>query len=124
MTAADRIASRIAEIWKDPIHGGFQHLSSLFKVTLFIVLTMGILKIFGFNMSALFAGLGIGGLAIGLALQATLKDMLGSMILIADHPIKCGDYVNVGMGYAWAPSRGYDGTMLSYAYDTILQLKN
>ena len=111
MTAADRIASRIAEIWKDPIHGGFQHLSSLFKVTLFIVLTMGILKIFGFNMSALFAGLGIGGLAIGLALQATLKDILGSMILIADHPIKCGDYVNVGMGYAWAPSRGYDGTV-------------
>lgn len=111
MNAADRIASQIAEIWNDPIHGGFQHLSSLFKVTLSIILAIGILIIFGFNVSALFAGLGIGGLAIGLAMQALLKDILGSMILIADHPIKCGDYINVGMGYAWAPSGGYDGTV-------------
>ena len=42
------------------------------------------------------AGIGIGGLAIGLAVQDTLKSYLGSLSFVADPPFHVGDHVRFG----------------------------
>ncbi|MCS6819501.1 MAG: mechanosensitive ion channel family protein, partial [Chitinophagales bacterium] len=47
----------------------------------------------GFNVGALIAGLGIGGLALALASQDTVKNMFGGMILYLDKPFQVGDRV-------------------------------
>ncbi len=47
----------------------------------------------GFDVAALIAGLGIGGLAIALASQDTVKNMFGGIILFLDKPFKIGDRV-------------------------------
>lgn len=47
----------------------------------------------GFDVGALIAGLGIGGLALALAAQDTVKNMLGGLILYLDKPFKVGDRI-------------------------------
>ena len=46
------------------------------------------LSFFGIDTSSLVAGLGVGGLTVGLALQSTLKDMFGTAAIMADEPFK------------------------------------
>ena len=50
----------------------------------------------GFKISAIIAGLGIGGVAVALAAQAILKDLFSYFSIIFDQPFKIGDFVIVG----------------------------
>jgi MscS family membrane protein len=43
--------------------------------------------------SAIFAGLGAGGLAVGLAAQDTIKNLFGSVMIFADRPFELGDRI-------------------------------
>ena len=52
-----------------------------------------ILDNFGFKISAVIAGLGIGGVAVALAAQAILKDLFSYFSIIFDHPFKIGDFI-------------------------------
>jgi MscS family membrane protein len=47
----------------------------------------------GFDVAALVAGLGIGGLALALASQDTVKNIIGGLIIILDKPFKIGDRI-------------------------------
>ena len=50
----------------------------------------------GFNISAVVAGLGIGGIAIALAAQAILGDLFSYFVIFFDRPFEVGDFINVG----------------------------
>lgn len=50
----------------------------------------------GFNVTALIAGLGIGGIAVALALQNILGDLFASMAIVLDKPFQVGDFIIVG----------------------------
>jgi small-conductance mechanosensitive channel len=50
----------------------------------------------GFKISAVIAGLGIGGVAVALAAQTILKDLFSYFCILFDHPFKVGDFVIVG----------------------------
>jgi len=47
-------------------------------------------------LTSLIAGLGVGGLAVALAAQETLKNFLGSLALLGDKPFEIGDRIVVG----------------------------
>lgn len=49
----------------------------------------------GFNISAIVAGLGIGGIAIALAAQAILGDLFSYFVIFFDRPFEIGDYITV-----------------------------
>lgn len=49
----------------------------------------------GFDVGALIAGLGIGGLALALASQDTVKNIIGGLIIILDKPFKIGDRIMI-----------------------------
>jgi len=64
-----------------------------------LVVTLAILvivAIFGFNLTTILAGLGIGGIAIALAAQKTLENLLGGVSLLADEVIRVGDFCAFG----------------------------
>ncbi len=61
-------------------------------IAIFIALFY-ILQSFGVNPTALVAGLSIGGLAIALAAQETIKNLFGSITIFADRPFKVGDWI-------------------------------
>ncbi len=50
----------------------------------------------GFNVTALVAGLGIGGIAVALAVQSILGDLFASMAIVLDKPFQVGDFIIVG----------------------------
>lgn len=54
------------------------------------------LKAVGFDVVSLVTGLGIGGLAVALAAQETLGNVLGSVQILADQPFARGQFVRVG----------------------------
>lgn len=66
------------------------------KLALFAVLLLLALSNLGINVSALIAGLGIGGIAVALAVQNILGDLLASMSIVFDKPFVPGDFIIVG----------------------------
>jgi MscS family membrane protein len=49
--------------------------------------------IFNLNVAGIIAGLSIGGLAVALAAQDTLKNLFGSVMIFLDKPFKNGDWI-------------------------------
>ena len=66
------------------------------KVFLAIVALLALLQNLGFNVTGLLAGLGVGGLAVALAAQETVKNFFGGVALIADQPVRVGDLCRFG----------------------------
>ena len=74
-------------------------LDSTLKIIKFIVWALAImffLDNLGFKISTVIAGLGIGGIAVGLAAQAVLKDLFSYFSIIFDRPFEIGDFIIVG----------------------------
>ncbi|MEI7579077.1 MAG: mechanosensitive ion channel domain-containing protein [bacterium] len=70
----------------------------VFVTTKFITATVFffiILKLFGFNISGILTGLGIGGIAIAFSLQNILTDLFASVTLYFDRPFRIGDYITI-----------------------------
>ncbi len=73
------------------------HLGMLFaRIILWSVGGLFVMSNLGINITALAASLGIGSLAIALALQNILSDMFSSFSIYADKPFEIGDYIVIG----------------------------
>jgi MscS family membrane protein len=76
-----------------------QIVSLVIKSLRVLVVTIGILTIiqnFGYNITSLVTGLGLGGLAFALAAQTTLSNLFGSVTIFSDKPFHIGDWVQIG----------------------------
>jgi small-conductance mechanosensitive channel len=63
-----------------------------------VVLVVGALVLLGalgIQITPILTALGVGGLAVALALQDTLSNLFAGMHLLADRPIRVGDYVKI-----------------------------
>ncbi|MGH7664482.1 MAG: mechanosensitive ion channel family protein [Gemmatimonadaceae bacterium] len=67
----------------------------LAQVMLWTIVFLLALDNFGFDIMALVAGFGIGGIAIALAVQNVLGDMLASLAIVLDKPFVVGDFIIV-----------------------------
>jgi small-conductance mechanosensitive channel len=65
----------------------------LVSVALFAIAGILILDNLGVNVTALVAGLGIGGIAIGLAAQGIFSDLFAALAILFDKPFKKGDTI-------------------------------
>jgi len=65
----------------------------LVSVGLFVIAGILILDNLGVNVTALVAGLGIGGIAIGLAAQGIFSDLFAALAILFDKPFKRGDVI-------------------------------
>src|SRR3972149_4700273 len=64
-----------------------------------LVVTLGILFIlenFGYDITSLLAGLGLGGLAFALAAQDTVSNIFGSITVFSDKSFQLGDWISIG----------------------------
>jgi small-conductance mechanosensitive channel len=68
---------------------------------IFLVSLGIILDNFGFNLSALLAVLGLGGLAVSLAAKETLEDMINGFIILIDQPFRIGDRIKIESMDTW-----------------------
>ena len=92
-----------------------------------IVFLLG-LENLGVDVTAMVAGLGIGGIAIGLALQNVLKDTFASLAIILDKPFVEGDVIAVEnmtgtvehIGLKTTRLRSVDGEQIVFGNDDLL----
>lgn len=66
------------------------------RMTKVVVVALGlifVLQNLGYNVTGLLAGLSIGGLALALAAQDTVKNLLGSLMIYLDKPFQIGDWI-------------------------------
>ena len=72
------------------------HLKSLgffAKAILWVILVILTVDNLGFDPTTIIAGLGVGGIAVALALQNVLGDLIASLSIILDKPFEVGDYI-------------------------------
>lgn len=70
-------------------------LSLFSKVFVWIFVVLLIISNLGFNVTTLITGLGIGGIAVALAVQNVLGDLIASLSIILDKPFEVGDFIIV-----------------------------
>lgn len=66
------------------------------RLALWALLLLTALGTLGINIGPFIASLGIGGVAVALALQNVLGDLFGSLSIILDRPFVVGDFVTIG----------------------------
>ena len=71
-------------------------IGKIFKGILWAIGLLLILSNLGVNITSLVAGLGVGGIAVALALQNILGDLFSSFALYLDKPFEIGDYIVIG----------------------------
>lgn len=84
-------------------HGGGAGLSTsatllswALKGALWVVVALAVLSNLGVNITAFVASLGIGGIAVALAVQNILGDLFASLAIAVDKPFEVGDSITVG----------------------------
>ena len=66
---------------------------SFLKASLYVILVVLILAGFGVNATSLAAVLGSAGVAIGLAIQGSLSNFAGGVLILLQKPFRVGDYI-------------------------------
>lgn len=93
--ASERAESKAAE--HDPGSSTMiRALGLIAKAALWTVMILMALHNAGVNITALVAGLGVGGVAVALALQSILTDVFSSVAILLDKPYQVGDFIAVG----------------------------
>jgi MscS family membrane protein len=98
--------------------------SKALKVTIAIIYTLWVIQEFGYNISAVLAGLGIGGLAVALALQDTLANLFGSIFIILDRPFRVGDRIVVDNVDGIVEEVGFRSTRIRTLTKTLVSIPN
>jgi small-conductance mechanosensitive channel len=98
--------------------------SLMWKVITFALIIVVMLDQLGFNITALIAGLGVGGIAIAFALQNVLSDVFGSLAIILDKPFKVGDYIQVGSFEGTVENVGLKTTRVRSSWGELLIFSN
>ncbi len=101
----------------------------LVSVALFAIALLVILDNLGVNVTALVAGFGIGGIAIGLAAQGIFSDLFAALAILFDKPFKRGDLVKFGdtggtverIGLKTTRMRTFSGEQLVMANKNLLE---
>lgn len=94
------------------------------KAALMAIAGMVILETFGFDITAGLAALGIGGIALALGTQKTVENLVGSLSLIADRPVRVGDYCSFGDRSGTVEDIGMRSTRIRTLDRTIITVPN
>lgn len=89
----DRVAQKTSNTLDDQLMPVLKRIASI------IVWALGLFYVLDYmdvNVTALLAGISIGGLAIALAAQDTVKNFFGSIMIFLDKPFQIGDWIHFG----------------------------
>ena len=99
-------------------------LSRLLKV---LVVFLGILKmltVFGVNTTTVIAGASIGGLAVALASQDTVKNLIGTFMIFLDKPFQIGDWIEGGGVEGTVEEVGFRSTRIRAIDTSVFSIPN
>jgi len=94
------------------------------KVFLAALGLLAVLQNLGIQITALIAGLGVGGLALALAAQKTIENFFGGMTLVTDQPIRVGDFCRFGDKVGTVEQVGLRSTRVRTLDRTVITVPN
>jgi MscS family membrane protein len=94
-------------------------------LTIFVIFgVLMVVQSLGFDVKALLAGLGIGGLAFALAAQDTLANMFGSVVVAIDQPFKIGEVIKIQGNIGAVEDIGLRSTKLRLIDKSLMVIPN
>lgn len=93
-----RLAVGLINLYAEKTHGGLPVTSIFTILTKILIYTLAILMIlqtFGISITPFLTALGVGGLAVALALQETLSNLFAGIHMIASKKFRPGDYIEL-----------------------------
>jgi small-conductance mechanosensitive channel len=110
---------------RPPMKNLVSALSVVVKILLGICVALAILNLFNINLTAILAGLGVGAIVIGLALQETVSNFFAGLYLATDKPIREGDYIRLDSGQeGYVEKIGWRSTRVRELPDNVIIVPN
>ena len=97
------------------------------KTLLTVFIVLGVLltiQSLGYDVKAILAGLGIGGLAFALAAQDTLANVFGAIVVAIDQPFKIGETVRIGTNVGGVEDIGLRSTRIRLVDKSLMVIPN
>jgi MscS family membrane protein len=99
-------------------------MTTFIKVAIMIFGVLFWLNNIGVNITTVLAGLGVGGLAIALALQKPIEDMMGAFTIFSQAPIRVGDLCRYGQITGNVEDIGLRTTRIRTLTNTLVSIPN
>lgn len=99
-----------------------KELSKIIMIILGFFVVLG--SVFNLNVATIIAGLGIGGIAVALAAQDSLQNLLGSFTIFADKPFVVGDLVRIESFEGTVEKVGFRSTWVRTLDKTLVVIPN
>jgi MscS family membrane protein len=96
----------------------------LISIVILVYLAIYAAGAVGIPIAPLVAGLGVGGLAIALAIRPTLENIIGGLTLFADRPVRVGDFCRYGDQIGTVEQIGLRSTRVRSLERTIVTIPN
>jgi MscS family membrane protein len=118
------IYKALAKVSKELSNEFAKFILRVLKIIIWIVAISSVLSLWGINVTALIASLGIGGLAFALAAKDTAANLFGSIAIMVDKSIKIGDWVKVDGIEGIVEDIGMRTTKIRTFYKSVVALPN
>lgn len=101
-----------------------QPITTLFKVLVLIFGLLFWLNNIGVNITTVLAGLGVGGLAVALALQKPIEDMMGALSIFSQAHVRVGDLIRYEQETGTVEDIGLRTTLIRTLTNTVVSIPN
>ena len=124
---SSRIVLGLLDVWAEsntslPSTGIFK---GLVNFTIFALGFLFVLQTFGVSITPLITALGVGGLAVSLALKDTLSDLFGGINILLSQTMKEGDFVELDNGFqGYVKNIGWRYTTIRERANNIISIPN
>ncbi len=112
-----RNAQQDAVVLLRPVSTGIKWLLALFAF-------ISWMNNLGYEVTTILAGLGVGGVAVALAAQKSLENLIGSIIIYASQPVRVGDFCKFGDTIGTVEEIGLRATQLRTLARTVVYIPN
>jgi MscS family membrane protein len=99
-------------------------ISTTIKLVIVLLAIITWMNNLGYEVTALLAGLGVGGIAVALAAQKSLENLIGSIIIYTSQPVKVGDFCQFGDIVGTVEEIGLRATQLRTLSRTVVHVPN
>lgn len=117
----ERLAERTENTMDDQL---IPLLRKALKAFVIVIGVVFILQNLDFDVTALIAGISLGGLAIALAAQDTLKNFFGSLMIFIDRPFQIGDWVTAPGIDGDIEEVGFRSTRIRTFHNSLIYVPN
>lgn len=94
------------------------------RLVVFVIAVLTVIAQFGYPVTTILAGLGIGGIAVALGAQKSLEHFFGSVSIGVDQPFRVGDWVNAGGAEGAIEAIGLRSTRIRTIDRTVISIPN